>query len=72
MWLKIIMVVLIIAMLLSLSGELVALFKNKPGSNRMVKLLTLRVSLAVMIIFVLVYGFLTGELTQGAPWTGQY
>lgn len=72
MWLKVIMVVLIIAMLLSLSGALVALFKNEAGSNKMAKLLTLRVSLAVMIVLVLVYGYLTGELTQGAPWSGQY
>lgn len=72
MLLKIIMVVLIIAMLLSLSGALVALFKDEPNSTRMVKLLTVRVSLAVMIIAVLIYGYMSGELVQGAPWSGRY
>ncbi|MEX0622849.1 DUF2909 domain-containing protein [Saccharospirillum sp.] len=72
MLLKVIMVVLIIAMLLSLSGALVALFKDEPDSKRMVKLLTIRVSLAVMIVVVLVYGYVSGELTQGAPWSGRY
>lgn len=72
MLLKVIMVVLIIAMLLSLSGALVALFKDEQDSKRMVKLLTIRVSLAVMILIVLVYGYMSGELTQGAPWSGRY
>lgn len=72
MLLKVIMVVLIIAMLLSLSGALVALFKDEPDSNRMVKLLTIRVSLAVLIVAVLVYGYVSGELVQGAPWSGRY
>ncbi|GGX48300.1 DUF2909 domain-containing protein [Saccharospirillum salsuginis] len=72
MLLKAILIILIIAMLLSLSGGLVALFKDEPESKRLVKLLTIRVSLAVLIIVVLIVGFVTGELTQNAPWSGRY
>lgn len=70
--LKVILILLIIAMLASLSGALVSLFKDDPQSKRMVKLLTIRVSLAVLIVIVLVIGFVTGELSQQAPWVGQY
>lgn len=72
MLLKIIMIILIIAMLLSLSGALVALFKNDNESRRTMKLLTIRVTLASLIILVLIIGFVTGELSQTAPWIGRY
>lgn len=72
MLLKVIMIILIIAMLLSLSGALVALFKNDNESRRTLKLLTIRVTLASLIILVLIIGFVTGELNQTAPWIGRY
>lgn len=72
MLLKIVIIVLIVAMLASLSGGLSALFKDEPESKRLMKLLTIRVSLAVLIIVVLIIGFVTGNLTQHAPWSGQY
>lgn len=70
--LKVILILLIIAMLVSLSGALTSLFKDQPDSKRLVTLLTIRVSLAALIIVVLVVGFVTGELSQQAPWVGQY
>ncbi len=72
MLLKAILIILIIAMLLSLSGGLVALFKDEPESKRLMKLLTIRVTLALLIIVVLIIGFVTGELSQSAPWSGLY
>lgn len=73
MLLKTILIVLIIAMILSLSGALVALFKNDKESNkRTVNLLTIRVTLASLIILVMIIGFVTGELNQTAPWIGSY
>lgn len=72
MLLKTILILLIIAMLVSLSGALATLFKKEDESKRMVKLLTVRVTLAALIIIVLIIGFVTGELTQHAPWSGRY
>ncbi|WP_198650552.1 DUF2909 family protein [Saccharospirillum mangrovi] len=70
--LKVILILLIIAMLVSLSGALTSLFRDQSESKRLLTLLTIRVSLAVLIIVVLVIGFVTGELSQQAPWVGQY
>lgn len=70
--LKVILILLIIAMLVSLTGALTSLFKNQSDSKRLMSLLTIRVSLAALIVVVLVIGFVTGELSQQAPWVGQY
>lgn len=74
MFLKIILVLLIIAMLVSLSGALNALFTESSDGNhsKTFKWLAIRVSIAVAIIIVVTIGFVTGELTIGAPWTGRY
>lgn len=72
MLLKVILIILIIAMLVSLSGALSSLFKSDPKSKRTAKLLTIRVALACLIVVVLFIGFITGELTQNAPWSGRY
>jgi hypothetical protein len=71
---KIILVVLVIAMLASLSGALRALLLNQKsddGDNTL-KWLTIRVCIAVAIIVVIFIGFFTGQLSIGAPWSGQY
>lgn len=70
--LKVILILLIIAMLVSLTGALTSLFKDQSDSKRLMTLLTIRVSLAALIVVVLVIGFVTGELSQQAPWVGQY
>lgn len=70
--LKVILILLIIAMLVSLSSALTSLFRDDAESKRLVKLLTIRVSLAALIVLVLIIGFVTGELSQQAPWVGQY
>lgn len=74
MLLKIILVLLIIAMLVSLSGALRSLFtdRNEEGQSKTYKWLVIRVSLAVAIIVVIFVGYYTGQLSVGAPWSGQY
>lgn len=71
---KIILVLLIIAMLLSLTGAMRSLFQesSEEGQSKTFKWLAIRVSLAVAIMVVVIIGFLTGQLTIGAPWSGQY
>lgn len=72
MLLKILLVILLIAMVASLTKAFQALSQDKGKSGRMLKWLAIRVSLAVAIIVVIVIGFVTGEFGLGAPWAGQY
>jgi len=71
--LKIILVLLIIAMLISLATAMKSLFVGTDVSqSKTYKWLVIRVSIAVAIIIVIIVGFITGDLGIGAPWTGQY
>lgn len=65
MLIKVILILLIIAMLISLSGGLNSLFQSP---DKTVKWLTIRVALAVAIIVVVAVGLITGELNISAPW----
>ncbi|EAR09805.1 DUF2909 family protein [Reinekea blandensis] len=72
---KVILILLILAMLVSLSGALKSLFTDRDDAQNQsntFKWLVIRVSLAVAIILVTAIGFFMGELTMGAPWTGRY
>lgn len=71
---KVILVLLVIAMLVSLSGALGSLFNNAGQTDRpnTFNWLILRISIAVAILLVMLIGFITGELSFGAPWSGQY
>lgn len=69
MWLKIIIIVLFIALVFSLSGALVFLLKDMgSASKRTLYLLGIRVSLAVLLLASIFYGFYTGQLHSSAPW----
>ncbi len=72
--LKLILVVLLIAMLLSLAVALKNLFINagKADQSKTFKWLVIRICLGVAILIVIAIGFFTGELSIGAPWSGQY
>ena len=72
MLLKLIIVVLFIATLASLSSGLYFLMKDV-GSPRKRTLyaLAVRVSLAVLLVGTITYGFATGKLTSTAPWDKQ-
>ncbi|ATX75199.1 MAG: DUF2909 family protein [Reinekea forsetii] len=71
---KVILVILVIAMLVSLSGALGSLFNNAGHADRpnTFNWLILRISIAVAMLLVILIGFVTGELSFGAPWSGQY
>lgn len=72
---KIVLVVLIIAMLLSLGVSLKALFQEQGiavNRSKTLTWLTIRIILAAAIGVVTIVGFVTGELTIGAPWTGHF
>ena len=70
--LKVIIVVLLIAVIISLFSGLVFLFKDsdRADSKRTLYALGVRVSLAALLLATIFYGFYTGELRLGtnAPW----
>ncbi|ODS24016.1 hypothetical protein AB835_05685 [Candidatus Endobugula sertula] len=69
MVLKIIVVLLFIALLISLTSGLVFLLKdmNSP-SKRTLYTLGIRITLASLLMATIFYGLYTGQLGSGAPW----
>lgn len=57
---KILVIAILLFILLSLSGGLFFLIKDKKKSNKMVTSLSLRVGLSIVLFFLLFYGFYSG------------
>lgn len=74
MWLKVTLVLLFFAMLFSLSSAFVFLLKDAGvnESKRTLYALGIRVSLAVVFLGLIWYGYYAGILTNNAPWAGKY
>ncbi len=69
MLLKTIIIILFIAMIISLSSGLGFLLKDVgTPSKRTLYALGIRVSIALMLLISLFYGFYTGQLKSQAPW----
>jgi hypothetical protein len=70
MWLKIIILLLFVGIVLSLSGGFVFLLKdnNMPQSKRTLYALGIRITLAVLMMLCVIYGFYSGILHSQAPW----
>lgn len=68
--LKIAIVILFVAILISLGSGLVFLFQDqqRPGSFRTLYALGTRVILASSLLLLLFYGFASGQLKMDAPW----
>lgn len=73
MLLKLIIVVLFIAVVLSLTGGLVFLVKDltESDSKRTVYALGIRITLAALLMGSIAYGLYTGQLGSRAPWDTQ-
>lgn len=67
MSLKIALLVLFSAVVISLFSGLFFLIKDQGKSHRTVNALFFRVSFSALIIAVLIYGFYTGELQPHLP-----
>ena len=63
MWLKVAIVVLLLAMIASLANAFIALMKDNSGSPRLVWSLTSRVMVAGLILALVLYGKLSGQLS---------
>lgn len=72
MLLKFIIVLLFIAVLISLSSGLYFLMKDVGNPRkRTLYALGVRVTLAVLLVGTITYGFATGKLKSTAPWDKQ-
>ena len=72
MFLKSIIVILLIAILVSLFSGLRFLVKDMGNSNnRVFHSLVVRVTLAVLLVGTIAYGFFSGQLGSNAPWDKQ-
>lgn len=68
MWIKVVIVLLFIALVMSLFSGYVFLLKDKGTTNRTWNSLTVRLVLAALLMGFLVYGLYTGKLGSRAPW----
>ncbi|MEJ6670806.1 MAG: DUF2909 domain-containing protein [Pseudomonadales bacterium] len=70
MLLKTIIVLLLIANIIALGTAFYAMMHDMGDEKgtRTAKFLTIRVSLAALLLVVVVYGILTGQLGIAAPW----
>ncbi len=72
MWLKIIIVVLFLALVVSLFSSLAFLIKDQGSTMRTWHTLSLRLILAGLLMGFLIYGLYTGQLGSNAPWDQRY
>ncbi len=67
MWLKIIIVLLLVAILISLfSGAL--FLRDARSGGRLLTALSVRISLTVLLVLLVAWGLWSGNLQWGAPW----
>ena len=77
MWLKVVIVVLFIALVLSLFTSLTFLIKdqsagNNDNSRKTWNALTVRIVLACLLLGFIFFGVFTGKLGSKAPWDARY
>lgn len=68
MWLKVVIVLLFIALVVSLFSGYIFLLKDKGTTKRTWNSLGVRLILAVLMMGFLIYGVYTGRLGSKAPW----
>jgi hypothetical protein len=70
MLLKTIIILLLIANIIALGTAFYAMMTDMGSSegSRTAKFLTVRVSLAALLLVVVAYGIITGDLGLAAPW----
>jgi len=60
---KIIIISLLFIILISLGTALFSMMKNQPESNRTVKALTVRISLSIALLILIMIGYSLGLIT---------
>ena len=64
---KAIVLLLLAAIIISLGSAMVFLVRDKPDSDRMVKSLTIRVGLSIVLVVLLLLWVVTGVIHPHAP-----
>lgn len=72
MWLKVVIVVLFVALVISLFSGLGFLKKNQDTESKTAIALRIRLVLTMLLIGFLFYGVFTGRLGSNAPWDARY
>lgn len=72
MWLKVVIMILFIALVISLFSGLVFLIKDQGKTMRTWNSLSVRLILAALLMGFLFYGVYTGQLGSNAPWDQRY
>ena len=72
MWLKIVIVVLFIALVISLFSGLFFLMQDRGTTMRTWQSLKVRLIIATLLMGFLFYGVFTGKLSSKAPWDQRY
>ncbi|PCD00378.1 twin transmembrane helix small protein [Halopseudomonas pelagia] len=68
MWLKLAILVLLLAVIVSLFSGLFFLVKDTDGSGRLVTALSVRIGLTIAILLLIAYGFWSGQFAWNTPW----
>lgn len=68
MWLKLAILLVFFALVASLFIGFIFLIKDNNKSRRLWNSLSVRLSLAGILIALLIYGIYTGQLSSHAPW----
>ncbi len=72
MWLKVVIVFLFIALLISLISGFAFLMKDRGRTRRTWHSLTVRLILAALLMGFLFFGVFTGRLGSKAPWDARH
>lgn len=68
MGLKIAIIILFIALVISLFSSLTFLLKDKGATKRTWHALSVRLTIAAVLMGLIIYGMYTGQLGSNAPW----
>lgn len=68
MWIKVAILILLLALLISLGSGLFFLIKDRGNSRRTLNSLGVRISVAVALLALIAYGLSTGQIGNRAPW----
>lgn len=71
MWIKVVIVLLFIALVVSLFSGYIFLLKDKGTTRRTWNSLSVRLILAALLMGFLIYGVYTGQLGSKAPWDAE-
>ena len=71
MWIKLIIIILLVAVLISLGSGFYFLLTDKKGSPRLLNSLKVRISLTVLIMLAIIVAWLHGDIHSQAPWLQQ-